>query len=278
MFGSFSYKDHLCIVLELLGSDLLSLLEQLELKGFPIHLVQCVARDLFQSLVLFRHAEIVHCDLKPENIVVVDGPTAHVKVIDFGSSRPIGELWLSYIQSRYYRAPEVVLRIPYGYAIDIWSVGCILCELFLGIPLFGGQTEFQLLEYHVRFLGQLPRQMVQASPRRKELFLPNGRLKTEAQWMDEQGVVLEPMFDYHTKDTIEEIILGYEWKLGDTERERALQQERRTLFVDLIRRLLVFAPEERISPEDALNHPFVTADFFANQQTEDEAEEEEKNG
>jgi len=83
----------------------------------------------------------VHCDLKPENILLVDSWKSAIKIIDFGSGCFLGQQLYTYIQSRYYRAPEIILGVDYDCAIDMWSMACILFELFQGIPLFTGENE-----------------------------------------------------------------------------------------------------------------------------------------
>lgn len=81
---------------------------------------------------LLRRVKIVHCDLKPENILLRSANKSAIKVIDFGSSCFEHERIYTYIQSRFYRSPEVILGIPYDMAIDMWSFGCILAELYTG--------------------------------------------------------------------------------------------------------------------------------------------------
>ena len=76
---------------------------------------------------------VIHCDLKPENIVIKSYSRCEIKVIDFGSSCFITDNLTTYIQSRSYRAPEVILGCEYDYRIDIWSVGAILAELYTGL-------------------------------------------------------------------------------------------------------------------------------------------------
>src|SRR4051794_32383601 len=76
-----------------------------------------------------------------ENILLRRRGSSGIKVIDFGSSCFTHERVFSYIQSRFYRAPEVILGIPYTTAIDIWSLGCVLTELSTGYPLFPGENE-----------------------------------------------------------------------------------------------------------------------------------------
>jgi serine/threonine protein kinase len=98
------------------------------------------ARFVFRRLVTILneiHANgVIHCDLKPENILIKSYSRSEIKVIDFGSSCFIHDHLSSYVQSRSYRAPEVILGCSYDYKIDIWSLGCILAELLTGYVLF----------------------------------------------------------------------------------------------------------------------------------------------
>ncbi len=84
---------------------------------------------------------MIHCDLKPENILLKQANKSGIKIIDFGSSCLWNQRIYTYIQSRFYRAPEIILGIPYTCAIDMWSFGCILAELYSGYPLFPGESE-----------------------------------------------------------------------------------------------------------------------------------------
>ena len=80
----------------------------------------------------------------------------NIKVIDFGSASFDGFTVFQYIQSRYYRSPEILLGLPYDAAIDMWSVGCICAELFLGIPIFPGNSEYDQLARIIEILGNIP--------------------------------------------------------------------------------------------------------------------------
>lgn len=92
-----------------------------------------------------RGHKLIHCDLKPENVLLVSPQRSAIKVIDFGSSCFHGEQLYTYVQSRFYRSPEVILGLPYGCEIDMWSFGCILAELLMGYPLFPGERGRRLL-------------------------------------------------------------------------------------------------------------------------------------
>ena len=86
-------------------------------------------RQVLTALSFVHGLGLIHCDLKPENVLIVSLSRCIVKLIDFGSSCFVNDPHSSYVQSRAYRAPEVVLGLPYGPRIDVWSLGCILAEV-----------------------------------------------------------------------------------------------------------------------------------------------------
>ncbi|EPR59277.1 putative cell-cycle-associated protein kinase DYRK2 [Toxoplasma gondii GAB2-2007-GAL-DOM2] len=137
----FIFRNHLIITFELLNMNLYEFLKRNTFKGLSSLAIRSIGIQLLQALRLLKRQQIVHCDLKPENIVLKNQLKSSIKVIDFGSSCPEGEMPYSYIQSRFYRSPEVLLGLSYGCPIDIWSLGCILAELQTGHPLFAGENE-----------------------------------------------------------------------------------------------------------------------------------------
>jgi dual specificity tyrosine-phosphorylation-regulated kinase 2/3/4 len=92
-------------------------------------------------LVFLEKHKIIHCDLKPENILCANSVCRNLKIVDFGSGCFRDEQIYTYVQSRFYRSPEVILRIKYTEKVDIWSLGCILAELYTGEPIFPGNNE-----------------------------------------------------------------------------------------------------------------------------------------
>ena len=105
---------------------------------------------------MLKSHSIIHCDLKPENILLEDRNKSDIKLIDLGSSCFQNERIYTYIQSRFYRAPEIMLGIPYTPAIDIWSLGCILAELYTGYPLFPGESEPEQMNLIMEVIGIPP--------------------------------------------------------------------------------------------------------------------------
>lgn len=96
------------------------------------NLVQSITIQCLEALKFLHGLGLIHCDLKPENILIKSYSRCEIKVIDLGSSCFETDHLCSYVQSRSYRAPEVILGLPYDKKIDIWSLGCILAELCTG--------------------------------------------------------------------------------------------------------------------------------------------------
>ena len=202
--------------------------------------------------------------MKPENILLADSASEKVKLADFGSSRYISQECKFYIQSRFYRAPEVILAIPHSYPIDIWSLGCVAVEIFVGLPLFPGQNEVQMLILIVQMLGQFPQKMIDMSSRKNVFFNSNGTLKTEIEICRSLQIEVAGFHKYFFYKKLPNIIKQYALNIGKTEAEQRKEQWRRGLFIDLLLKMLVLDPEQRIKPDEALQHPFITTDLQYN--------------
>ena len=138
ILDSFEEQGYLCIVLELLDKTLLQYL--IEVKRLSIPEIIPLAQQLFKALLIMQTCNLVHCDLKPENIMVRVSHKTEIKIVDLGSSCESGKSVFKFVQSRFYRAPEVTLGLDYGPAIDVWSAACILAELYMGRPLFSSES------------------------------------------------------------------------------------------------------------------------------------------
>ena len=107
-----------------------------DFRGLAMGVVRHIAEQLLQSLSFLKSERIIHCDMKPENILLRHPKKSNITVIDLGSSCYENERVYTYIQSRFYRSPEVMLGLKYGVEIDMWSLGCILVEMHTGEPIF----------------------------------------------------------------------------------------------------------------------------------------------
>jgi serine/threonine protein kinase len=141
---AFMHGPHVCMVFPVLADSLYDLLLKTAFRGVSLHLVRKFGAQLLRSLQFIGSQGIVHTDLKPENVLLVHARRSGVRVIDFGSSCRESQSSTSspapcvYIQSRFYRSPEIMLGLPWGRPIDMWSLGCMLFELHEGRPLFNG--------------------------------------------------------------------------------------------------------------------------------------------
>ncbi|KAJ4488299.1 kinase-like domain-containing protein [Lentinula aciculospora] len=234
MTEHFYFRNHLCIAMELLSINLYELIKANGFVGFTTALIRRFTSQMLMSLTLMRHHRIVHCDLKPENVLLRHPAKSALKVIDFGSSCLEHEKIYTYIQSRFYRSPEVILGMNYHMAIDMWSLGCILAELYTGYPIFPGENEQEQLSCIMEVLGVPDKEFINRSSRKKLFFEPNGA----------------PRAVINSK--------GRRRRPGTKTLTQALRCNDED-FIDFIAKCLVWDPERRIKPQAALRHPFITA-------------------
>lgn len=163
LYDYFYHKEHLFIVTEVLKDNLYEFYKFINDKQlepyFTLPRLQVVAKQILIGLEYIHSLRVIHCDLKPENILMKSISGSKVKIIDFGSSCFLHDHLSNYMQSRSYRAPEVILGLSYDYKIDIWSVGCILAELFTGNVLFQNDSIQSYLAKILSICGAFPEYM-----------------------------------------------------------------------------------------------------------------------
>ena len=214
---TFIHRQHLCLVFELLSVNLYELIKQNQFRGLSTTLVRVFAQQLLNGLTLLNKARLIHCDLKPENILLKNLESPIIKIIDFGSACDERQTVYTYIQSRFYRSPEVLLGLPYSSAIDMWSLGCIVVELFLGLPLFPGSSEYNQVSRITEMLGMPPMWMLEMGKQSGEFFEKTSdefgrrayRLKSMEQYSREHNVKEQPSKKYFQATTLPEIIRSY---------------------------------------------------------------------
>lgn len=184
-YDMFVFRSHICITFEVLGKSLYNLLEQNSFHPMNLRVVRAYAVQMFTALAVIASMNISHCDVKPENVLI--GEEGHVKLIDFGSSCFVNEQIYEYIQSRYYRAPEVILGIDYGPPMDVWSAALVIIELLTGKPLFPGTCELEQLYLFSEYIGLPPRGLVKSGRRRSEFFTGTLRLKKHKKTFKKPG-------------------------------------------------------------------------------------------
>ena len=224
MLDSFKFRNHICIVFELLSKNLYSVLKANKFNGLPLKIIYSMAQQILDGLVGLKCMQIVHCDLKPENILLKAPKKTGIKIIDFGSACYNEQKVFTYIQSRFYRAPEILLGGKYDMGIDMWSFGCILYELLVGFPLFPAENEFDLMSMIVEVLGIPPAKLIKEGSR-SSLFFEGEKLRYKS--------------NAKTRAPGERV-------LNEINGSPQLK--------DLIEKCLTWDPSDRITPNEALNH------------------------
>ena len=217
---------------ELLHINLYELLKTNDFNGLSNSLIRRFANQIAQALKLMARYSIIHCDLKPENILLKQANRSTIKVIDFGSSCFYDKRVYTYIQSRFYRAPEIILGIPYTTAIDVWSLGCILVELHTGYPMFPGESEAEQIVCIMEVFGLPPKSIMKQATRASKFFDSENMPKNLT---NSRGKTRKP-----GSKNIENILKGADAGL-----------------IDVVKRCLDWDPVSRVTPEELLNHPWM---------------------
>ncbi|CAM0944896.1 unnamed protein product [Alopecurus aequalis] len=281
MLDFFPWKNHLCIAFEMLGHNLYELLKKNSLRGLQLKYVRTFSRQILDALVVMKGAGIIHCDLKPENILITPNvkSAAGVKVIDFGSACMEGKTIYSYIQSRYYRSPEVLLGYPYTTAIDMWSFGCIVAELYVGLPLFPGASEYDVLSRMIEIIGgQPPDDLLREAKNTRKFFKHVGSIYPGNGAHDGLGSAYRILTEdeveardskkpkvgkwYFPRGRLDRLIFAYPWKNLNEGDLPAAEKADCLALVDFLRGLVEFDPNKRWSPLQASYHPFITGETF----------------
>ncbi|KAI7857889.1 kinase-like domain-containing protein [Circinella umbellata] len=269
---TFIHKKHLCLVFELLSVNLYELIKQNQFRGLSTNLVRVFTAQILDALTVLNEARIIHCDLKPENILLKNLESPTIKVIDFGSACHEVQTMYTYIQSRFYRSPEVLVGLPYTSAIDMWSLGCIATELFLGLPLFPGSSEYNQISRIVEMLGVPPNYMIEMGKNANRYFErytdekgeKKYKLRSIEQYSQEQGKTEQPSKRYFVARTLPDLINNYPImrKASMTPKEIEKEKQNRLAFIDFLQGLLNLNHFERWSPQQAKLHPFITGEDF----------------
>ena len=188
---------------------------------FPSSLLKLYSYQMLKSIGYLHSIGICHRDIKPQNILI-DPLDYTLKICDFGCAKQLvkNEENISYICSRYYRPPELVLGATfYTCQVDVWSIGCVIAELILNRAIFPGKSAKEQLYEIIKILGTPTKEQIsEMNPKVHITKLPNIPHKL---WKD--------VFKDKTDDM---------------------------LFIDSVDKLLVYEPEKRLTPYEALNHPF----------------------
>ena len=271
------------IVTELLRQNLFEfgkfILDNDEEPYFTIPRLAYITRQALISLKFVHSLGLVHSDVKPENILLGSYSRAQIKLIDFGSSCYLTDRQSSYIQSRSYRAPEVVLGLPYDGRIDVWSLGCVVAEMYTGEVTFQNDSIVSMLSRIEAICGPFPRHMIAQGRQSGRFFTKSGLLYEFVDDSEREGSKSAPgphddsddendstQFDiFQPKKTRLASRLGFAADLMDdgfneddyNPSHSFSEREEEEMFTDFVSRLLTIDPDGRPSAAEALKHPWM---------------------
>ncbi|MCJ1250374.1 dual specificity protein kinase kns1 [Trapelia coarctata] len=269
----FDYRNHICIVTDLLGQSVFDFLKANTFVPFPSSQIQHFARQLLTSVAFLHDLNLIHTDLKPENILLVNNnyqtftynrviPTSstvsqrtarqrrvlldtEIRLIDFGSATFDDEYHSSVVSTRHYRAPEIILNLGWSYPCDIWSIGCILVEFFTGDALFQTHDNLEHLAMMESVCGgKIDTKLVRT-------VMSNGRGSSNQASKYFKNLKL----NYPDKDTTKasKKYVNAMKVLTDIIPSTTTFNK---LFLDLLRQIFVYDPNKRITAKNALKHPW----------------------
>ncbi|XP_024419515.1 dual specificity protein kinase CLK1 isoform X2 [Desmodus rotundus] len=250
MLEWFEHRGHICIVFELLGLSTYDFIKENGFLPFRLDHIRKMAYQICKSVNFLHSNKLTHTDLKPENILFVQSDYTEaynpkmkrdertlinpdIKVVDFGSATYDDEHHSTLVSTRHYRAPEVILALGWSQPCDVWSIGCILIEYYLGFTVFPTHDSKEHLAMMERILGPLPKHMIQKTRKRK--YFHHDRLD----WDENSSA---GRYVSRRCKPLKEFMLS--------------QDDEHELLFDLIQKMLEYEPAKRITLKEALKHPF----------------------
>lgn len=260
LIESFSFRGHYCLSLELLYTNILQIAESKRYQQLPPDTVRHITFQMLLSLREMASKGIVHADIKPENILTNDDSLLNTKIADFGTACFTEDQKYPYIQSRYYRAPEVLYGMKYGPQIDMWSLGCVVFELISGQILYSAHDEEELTKMHILSIGSPPPEVYKNSKKWNQYQSLFNTLDNENEF---ERTSSDDNLQYNFRFS-DNIATPSYYEYGDIYEEDGEDEWRRTQHLSVmltylprhaaqfVKACLVWDPAKRMTPEEAL--------------------------
>uniref|UniRef100_A0A3P9BRZ0 Protein kinase domain-containing protein n=1 Tax=Maylandia zebra TaxID=106582 RepID=A0A3P9BRZ0_9CICH len=230
--GYFLDGERICLNFELLDQSLSDYIGDRNNQGLPMREIRPILHQLTNALFHLGSVGIVHADLKPVNIMVVNRSESQVRVklIDFGiACNTSAVIPGDCVGTIGYCAPEIMLGTPYDEAIDMWSLGLVAVELATGVPLYPGEDDYDVLKFIIETQGQLPDHLLESGLYTDSYFIEDNH--NEQRWTFKTQEQFQYETDYRSKET-------------------------RSIKLKLIKEMLALDANQRITPSEVLKHPF----------------------
>lgn len=258
LLSNFMHRGHLCLLFEPMSMDLRKLIKKFGSIGLSLSAVQSYSYQLLIGLKHLKKCNILHGDLKPDNLLVNHSLT-QVKICDFGSASWLNECEITpYLVSRFYRAPEVMLGMEYNELIDLWSIGCSLYELYTGQILFNGKNNNEMLFVQQQLCGKIPLKMLKKAKLASQHFDSNGCFLLQKVDSATSATYAQNMDSFLSKvegplKQMEDLLKAHSGKLQSVQKQNMLSH-----LAEFIMQCLVIDPSRRPPVEVLLKHPFIT--------------------
>uniref|UniRef100_A0A3P9I876 Protein kinase domain-containing protein n=1 Tax=Oryzias latipes TaxID=8090 RepID=A0A3P9I876_ORYLA len=236
----FRYKSHVCIVFEILDQSLYDFLEDRTFRPLFVQEIRAVAWQLLIALKGLKRINLVHCDIKLDNIMLVnqDSKPFRVKLIDFGLASKTKDIPTgTRLQNICFRAPEVILGLPLDERLDMWTVGYVLALLYTGFYIHPWDSEYNI----IRALGLYTNKFFTRTEEDSKVVW---KLDTPEQQSKKTGNQVKDKVNCRSFDDLKNMY-------HDQKKMTEVEQ-----LIDLLKQMLEVDPNKRISPNDALRHPF----------------------
>ncbi|XP_042268536.1 homeodomain-interacting protein kinase 3-like [Thunnus maccoyii] len=248
----FVHQDKVCLAFEKLDQTLCDLIK--DNGKLNVKEIRPIVQQMLVALDALNKIGIIHTDIKPDNIMLVDHRERpfKVKLIDFGVAILASENHQGKtMQPLIYRSPEVILGLPITAAIDMWSLGCVLAYLYVGRDLYGRAVcEYDMLRLTVHLQGQPRKELLNDGTKTQNFFFASEakwRLKTPAESDFEGG-----------RDVAKGLCMRSLDDLYHPKPKQGCEHEDTQTFLSLLKQMLHPDWDRRITPSEALQHSFIT--------------------
>lgn len=247
------------IVQELYGLPLDQAINRTQSQGFSFRVVSKIGVQITKALWLLKNPNInlVHTDIKPDNILLEHSLKTKIRLIDLGNAKKPVDRHIPnlYIGSRFYRPPEAIFKMPFDQSYDIWSVGCVMFELHVGQPLFPADDVDELIQMIIELIGLPSENFVKKIPNWQRYFTPSETDPSVYNYIIKK--TKDPMKEHRRQYFDRSLSLENTTRFYKVPNEgRYHTKEIYDLFKHLIRSMITWDSDERITIQDLYNHPF----------------------
>uniref|UniRef100_A0A3P8RNG9 Protein kinase domain-containing protein n=1 Tax=Amphiprion percula TaxID=161767 RepID=A0A3P8RNG9_AMPPE len=260
--GFFFDKENICITFELLDMSLRGYMEEQD-RFFTIGELKPILHQLATALASLHSIGITHMDLKPDNIMVVDRShqPLKVKLIDFGLARPVSALHQGeFVGTRVYRAPEMLLGVPFDESVDMWALGLVMAELAMGCCMYPGNSHYDMVRYIVETQGQPPDDLLDNGLYTSDYFYPQDNSSSRWRFKTPKDIYRERGF--RASETRSVMLKSLD-EIEQNMKQDADHPRDQKMFISLIKSMLNLDASNRITAQQVLDHEFFAGFFMS---------------